>query len=198
MAHAGVVQNVDAQVRLQPYLQPGEGVLWTGGPDPKRLLSGKDLFLIPFSLMWGGFAIFWEGSVLAFGRGPNQAPIFFVLWGIPFVVVGQYFIWGRFLVKRWDRGRTIYAVTNQRVLALRGRSLQSIFLSQLPPIVQSSRADGSGSLEFGSSGGSYGYGVWANTGMDFFAMGRGPLAFYDIPNVTDVYSLITRARKQPE
>lgn len=198
MEHAGVVENVDAQVRLQPYLQSGEVVLWTGNPDPSRLFTGKDFFLIPFSLMWGGFAIFWEASVLAFGRGANQAPIFFALWGIPFIVIGQYFIWGRFLVKRWDRGRTIYAVTNERVLVLRGRSLQSMFRTQLPLIIQSSRADGSGSLEFGSSGSSYGYGVWANTGMDFFSMGRAPLAFYDIPNVTEVYGLITRARKQPE
>jgi hypothetical protein len=198
MDHPGSVENVDAQVRLQTYLQPGEGVLWTGSPNPHRLFSSKDFFLVPFSLMWGGFAIFWEASVLAFGRGANQAPVFFALWGIPFVVVGQYFIWGRFLFKRWDRRRTIYAVTNQRVIVLRGRTLQSIFLSQLPPIVQSSRADGSGTLEFGSSGGSYGYGVWANTGMDFVAMGRGPIAFYDIANVTDIYTLINRARKQPE
>jgi hypothetical protein len=34
--------------------------------------------------------------------------------------------------------------------------------------------------------------------MDFFAMGRGPIAFYDIANVTDIYTLINRARKQPE
>jgi hypothetical protein len=197
MEHAVVVENIEAQARLQPYRQPGETILWTGGPDPKRLLTGKDAFLIPFSLMWGGFAIFWEASVLAFGRGPNGPPIFFMLWGIPFVVVGQYFIWGRFLVKRWDRKRTVYAVTNQRVLMLRGRSLQSIFMSQLPPIVQSSRVDGSGSLEFGSTGGSYGYAVWANSGMDLFAMGRVPLAFYDIPNVTEVYGLITRAGKPP-
>ncbi|HEX3508972.1 MAG TPA: hypothetical protein VHW94_11325, partial [Candidatus Dormibacteraeota bacterium] len=132
MDHPGGVENVDAQVRLQTYLQPGEGVLWTGSPNPHRLFSSKDFFLVPFSLMWGGFAIFWEASVLAFGRGANQAPVFFALWGIPFVVVGQYFIWGRFLFKRWDRRRTIYAVTNQRVIVLRGRTLQSIFLSQLP------------------------------------------------------------------
>jgi hypothetical protein len=168
-------------------MQPGEKVLWTGRPDPSRLFGRGDAYLIPFSLMWGGFAIFWEASAIGFG-----APSLFALWGIPFVVVGQYFIWGRFVYKRWDRRRTVYAVTNQRVLIIRRRSLQSVFLNQLPVINQSARLDGSGSLEFGSSPGRYGY--WANTGMDFFGSGIGVPAFYDIPDVALVYRLINEAR----
>jgi hypothetical protein len=191
------VESPEAQARLQPYLLAGERFLWNGQPDPHRLLSTKDIFLIPFSLMWGGFAIVWEGSVLLFAHGSGGPPIFFVLWGIPFVVVGQFLIWGRFLAKRWDRGRTIYALTDQRVLILKGRSLQSMFLSQLPNITQSSRADGSGSLELGGGSGPIGYGVWANTGMDLFSMGRNPFAFYDIPDVTQVYRLINQARTSP-
>src|SRR6478735_6022360 len=131
------VDDVYAQTRLQSYLQPGEKVLWTGRPDPGRLLSSKDAYLIPFSLMWGGFAIVWEGGVLLTMAGANGAPIFVALWGIPFVVAGQYLIWGRFLVKRWDRRRTVYAVTDQRVLVLRGASLQSMFVSSLPGVTQS-------------------------------------------------------------
>ena len=190
------MDNVYAQARLQSYLQPGEKVLWTGQPDARRLVSSKDAYLIPFSLMWGGFAIVWEGGVLLTTAGANGAPIFFALWGIPFVVVGQYFIWGRFFVKRWDRRRTLYAVTDQRVLVLRGSSLQSMFLNNLPGVTQSARADGSGTLEFGSSS-PFGSGAWANTGMDFFAMGRGVLAFYDIPNVAQVDRLINESRKGP-
>ena len=190
------MEGPEAQARLQPYLQAGERILWTGQPDPHRLFGAKDVFLIPFSLMWGGFAIVWEGSVLLFARDSSGPPIFFVLWGIPFVVVGQFLIWGRFLAKRWDRGRTIYALTDQRVLILRGRSLQSMFLLQLSGITQSSRADGSGSLEFGGSG-TFGYGVWTNTGMDFFSMGRSSFAFYDIQDVTRVYQLINQARTRP-
>jgi hypothetical protein len=186
--------NAYAQARLQAYLQPGERVVWTGQPDPRRLVSSKDYFLIPFSLLWGGFAIVWEGGVLLTMAGANGAPIFFALWGIPFVVVGQFFIWGRFLVKRWDRRRTLYAVTDERVLVLRGNSLQSMFLNNLPGVTQSARLDGSGSIEFGSSA-PFGSGVWSNTGMDFFAIGRGVLAFYDIPNVAHVDRLINETRK---
>src|SRR5258708_28184425 len=151
------------QSQLQRYLQPGERILWTGRPDPARLIGRSDGFLIPFSLMWGGFAIVWEGGVLSTG-----APLFFWLWGIPFVVVGQYLIWGRFVYKRWDRRRTVYALTNHPALILRGGSLQSVFLNPMPTINQSVRADGSRSLEFGSLPGWYGRGYWVNTAMDLF------------------------------
>lgn len=176
------------QFQLQRYLQPGERILWTGRPDPSRLIGRADGFLIPFSLMWGGFAIVWESGVLLTG-----APLFFWLWGIPFVVVGQYFIWGRFVYKRWDRRRTVYALTNQRAMILGRGSLQSVFLNQLAAIHQTARADGSGSLEFGSPG-AQGRGYWANTGMDLFAPGSGVPAFYDIPDLAKVDRLVNEAR----
>jgi hypothetical protein len=181
------VDDATVQAGIQQHLQLGEKILWSGQPDPSRLLARSDAFLIPFSLMWGGFAIVWEAGVLGYG-----APIFFGLWGIPFVVVGQYIIWGRFVYKRWDRRRTAYALTSQRVLILRGRSLQSVFLTQLPAITQSMRADGSGSLEFGVSSSPYGH--WGNSGMEFFTRGHSVPAFYDIPDVAKVYGLIDKGR----
>jgi hypothetical protein len=187
------VNQADDQAALQPFLLPGEKILWTGRPDSRRLLAPGDAFLVPFSLMWGGGALFWEAGVLGFlGRGDVAAPWFFVLWGVPFVVAGQYFIWGRFFYKRWDRARTVYGVTSERVLVLRRGSLQSLFVNQLPTLTQHVRSDGSGSLEFNSV--PFGYGFWANTGMDFFAKRGTPLAFYDIPDAAGVYRLVAEAR----
>ncbi len=80
--------------QLAPYLLADEHLLWYGRPDPAKHFTGSDVFLVPFSLMWGGFAIFWMGAALVGG-----APVPFALFGLPFVVVGLYFIFGRFLVK---------------------------------------------------------------------------------------------------
>jgi hypothetical protein len=187
------VNPADEQAALQPYLLAGEKILWTGRPDRSRMFASGDAFLIPFSLMWGGFALFWEAGVLGLFGGGQPAPGFFALWGVPFVVLGQYFIWGRFVYKRWDRARTVYGVTSERVLVLRRGSLQSLFVNQLPTLSQHVRSDGSGSLEFNNV--PFGYGMWANTGMEWFARRGVPLAFYDIPDAARVYRLVADARK---
>ncbi len=48
------------QVQFQPELDPGEVIEWTGRPDPRRVVTADDVVLIPFSILWGGFAIAWE------------------------------------------------------------------------------------------------------------------------------------------
>lgn len=105
----------EAQRLFREYLLSGERLLWAGRPSRGIRLSAADVFLVPFSLVWGGFAIFWT-----LGAWWAGAPAFFVAFGFPFVAFGLYFIFGRFVHDAWVRGRTLYAVTNQRVLILRG------------------------------------------------------------------------------
>ena len=53
-------------------------------------------------------------------------------WGIPFVAIGLYLVVGRFFYKRWDRRRTRYAITDQRVVIIRsaGRDVKSGALAE--------------------------------------------------------------------
>lgn len=113
--------------QLQPYLRPGERVLWTGAPDASRWFSSTDLLLVPFSLMWAGFAFFWEATVWT-----SNAPIFFRLWGIPFCLVGLYLVVGRFFVQRWRAGQTTYAVTDDRAIAIIGNRFNDLPLKGQP------------------------------------------------------------------
>jgi len=159
--------------------------MWTGQPDPRRVLGHSDLFVIPFSLMWGGFAVFWEVSVLISGG------FFFMIWGIPFVLMGQYLIWGRLLHKRWQRQRTICAVTDRRVLVLRWRSIQSAMIARLPPFtLKRVHRDGSGTIDFGLERSPWAGGnAWGDAIPGFFGAAP-PLAFFDVPNVRRAYELI--------
>ncbi len=96
-------------------LMDGETVAWSGRPAQGLLLASRDWLLIPFSLIWCGFVIFWEKTVLS----PPQAPLFFELFGAAFVLIGLYFVAGRFLLDAWVRSGTQYNLTNKRVLIAR-------------------------------------------------------------------------------
>src|SRR5215510_383992 len=98
---------------VRKELSSNEKLVWSGSPIQGIRLRAQDALLIPFSLLWGAGAIFWETSVLRGG-----APLFFALWGIPFVLIAAYITVGRFFVAARQRARTYYAVTNQRALII--------------------------------------------------------------------------------
>ena len=128
-----------ASSKLQGELARGEKVYWAGMPNPQVTFHSDDWQAIPFSLMWGGFSIFWEAGVL---RTPAT---FMALWGIPFVVVGQYLIWGRFIYDRWLKKRTWYGVTNRRVLIVQEglkRKISSSYLESIPVIEREGETTG--------------------------------------------------------
>ena len=135
--------------QLTSELATSETVVWFGQPRQGIVLRSVDAFLIPFSLLWGGFAIFWEISTFVIG-----APAFFSLFGLIFVVIGIYLIVGRFFVDAKQRTQTFYAVTNDRVIIVSGlfsRTVKSIDLKTLGEMSLSERRDGRGSIVFGSA-----------------------------------------------
>ena len=144
---------------LRGRLLPGESVIWSGRPGQGVLFTARDALLIPFSLMWGGFALFWEGLVIERG-----APLLFRLWGVPFVLVGLYLTIGRFAVDAWLRGKTHYAVTNQRILIERSGAFgrfTAIGLDRLPDAQLTERANGRGTIRFGPTAPFWGRGGFA-------------------------------------
>ena len=144
---------MEAQRVLGAELGPGERLVWSGRPQQGLMLRPSDALFIPFSLMWGGFAFFWEYSVLN-----SKAPVFMALWGIPFVLVGIYLIVGRFFVDAQQRTKTWYGITDERALIVSGlfsKQVKSLPLATLTELTLSERADGSGTITFGPAANSW-------------------------------------------
>lgn len=167
-------------------LQPGERLLWSGQPKRGILFRSSDLFLIPFSLLWCGFAVFWEASVIRM-----DGPFIMKLWGIPFVCVGAYLVVGRFFAEAFIRSRTHYALTNERALIHRGgfrTTNTSVDLFTTPEINLQVKKDGTGRVVFGRAG--------AFDQLFNSQRNAAPAAFDLIPDAQAVYDIVVRAKRE--
>ncbi|TAK57935.1 MAG: PH domain-containing protein [Dehalococcoidia bacterium] len=182
------MQRYDLESRVAERMESDERLLWAGRPPQGFVLRPIDWFFVPFSLVWGGFAIFWEAAALASG-----APLFFAIWGVPFVLVGLYFIGGRFVVDSRLRARTAYAVTNQRIIILSGATGQrmtSVGLHTLTEIHVETRPDGSGTLRFGRLP------IWGAMPSGWPGSARLQVPEFErIPDVQSVYNAIREAQR---
>ena len=171
----------------------GEPLLWSGRPDPSVVFARTDLFLVPFTLLWGGFAIFWNVTIW---RG--HATVFLRFWGIPFLLIGVYLIAGRFFVKRNRKQRLEYALTRSRALICDSRGGVLDVPLDDAPIEQSTSRDGRhlgvmfGTSSTGWSGG-FGFGgtrLPANSGLDLFSSSVMVPAFVDVADVAGLQTAL--------
>ncbi len=185
-------------VAVQPELLSGESIAWAGQPQNSVVFHKDDILLIPVSLLWGGFAVFWEASVLGIWGTQAHTPwTFGALFGIPFVLVGQYLIWGRFLYVAWLKRRTHYAVTNRRVVTVQDgwrRQTASAYLDSLSVLIKEG-GSGIGILRFDNPPP-----VWSRNNRGFRGWNglsvEGTPTFVDIEDVDYVYRIISDLRER--
>jgi len=138
----------EADKIISAELGAGERLSWSGRPRRGLRLTASDAYLIPFSLLWCGFVVFWERSAIRM-----NAPVFFDLWGVPFVAMGVYMVVGRFIADAVRRGKIFYGLTDRRAIIVSGvfaREVKSLDLSTLGEISVSERADRSGTISLGT------------------------------------------------
>ncbi len=180
----------DLEIELKQHLDSDEKLIWKGTPRQGIIIKGSDAFMIPFSLMWGGFAFFWEFSVVN-----SEVPFFFMLWGIPFVLIGLYLIIGRFYYDSKLRKSTIYGITQNRIIIKSGvfkKSIKSLNIRTLTDVTLNEKSDGSGTIVLGPEPGMYG--MFRGTGWPGAGNKMVP-AIELIPDVRKVYKHITDLQK---
>jgi hypothetical protein len=174
--------NTSAIRQAVQNLCPGETIVWTGQPNRGLRFTSQDWFVVPVSLLWGGFALF----VIPWGAG---VPILFAL---AFKIVGLYLIAGRFVVDMIRRSMLQYGLTDRSAVILSsfmGGSKRVVDLWSAPEISLRSRGGDEGSIYFDI----------LPTPFDrnnFQPWGAGPSvpAFEFIPDAQRVYQLALGAR----
>jgi hypothetical protein len=183
---------------LEIKLLPGETIHWYGRPNPWIIFAFGDSFLIPFSLLCGVFAFYWEYSTFSLEARLVNGGMFTYLYpitGIPVVLVALYLMIGRFFYKFWKKTKTTYAVSNKRLMVITQtgtRKERFQFLNHIQTIKKYLNKNGSGSLAFGDLGRG---GAFTNAGIflidnDF----QGIVSFFDIPDAEEVYQLVDQLR----
>jgi hypothetical protein len=168
-------------------LGPGERLLWSGVPRQGVVFRNTDVVLVPFSMMWGGFALFWETMAL------RRAPLFFALWGVPFVVIGLYITIGRFFYDSFRRGHTFYGLTTERIIiagGLQARTVKSLSLGTLTNVELDEHANSTGTISLGPR---IGPGTWQRQAI-WPGTQLAP-SFEMIPDAKRVFGLIGDARR---
>lgn len=175
---------------MRRELRPQERLLWAGQPRLGFVFRAIDLFLVPFSILWCGFAMYWEALAL------REGPFLFAIWGAAFVVIGIYFMVGRFFADFLQREWTTYGVTDERIIIVHGvvaRRVKSLSLETLTDLTLTERGSGNGTITFGSgqSGfGSWGWEVWCGSASQLTPN-------FDLSShARDIYELIRSAQQK--
>lgn len=171
-----------------PRLHEGEEILWQGTPDVSAWWTRVDLFFVPLTVLWLGFAVFWTVSAASSIRGPH----FMWIFGLVFVAIGVYMAIGRFFVKAARKRRTRYFLTNRRAIVVDPSGTHHVGLTAAAIVSSIHRNGKHVDVTFGAEEGTASttsaarvQRMYANTGMDFLVGGSGlPFAFYDVADVT--------------
>jgi hypothetical protein len=118
------------------YFLPDEYELWRGkskGMDPHQ-----KMIMIPFGIIFIAFALVWTVGASAVG-GP------FGLFGLPFIAVGAYIVFGQNIVGK----KTYYVITNKKIYRSQAGRVDMVDLANLPPMRTTVHSNGAGSIYFG-------------------------------------------------
>ena len=168
---------------LKEHTNNGKDLIWTGRPVQGFRFGKQDFFLIPFSLFWCAFVAVWETMAIVMDAG-----WLFILWGVPFILIGVYMLIGRFVHDRWYRKYTFYGLTPTTLLVQHPRKLERFLLSDLQSLDVQEGRNNRGSLSFSTRGA-----VKSQQYPMVLAMGN---TIDSVENVDELYNIIRNYKKE--
>lgn len=175
---------------INKYLKH-EQILFCGKPDKTPTFNKADIFMIPFTLIFGGAFIIYaiiSAIMMIAGQG-----IMFSLLGLTCLILGIYFIFLRLWYRKKRISRQIYFVTEKRVFAfdtLRDDVIFDVLLEDVDVY------SGDKSIILGETNaiGDFIY----NLGLDIFfrKFAKETPAFRYIDNLSEVAKIILKAKEK--
>ncbi len=177
MAHGSFIPAaVSRQMRSR------EKPLWIGKPIPLKFAIKEGWATFVFGLPWTAAAVYWVFAAMGSGN------MIFALIGVPLVAIGLYFLTTP--LQEYKRARrTIYIVSNQRLIILNGLwrpTVESFAPSKIGSLEIDAAQDGSGSIIFHERR------EWRKNGGWFFSK----IGFKAIPRVREAEDQILKLKGQ--
>ncbi len=177
--------DFEIETELNSCLGNDEKFIWTGKPKTGIVFRSSDVFLIPFSLLWGGVPFFLIMTVL-FSNGPFIGPFIF---GILIVLIWLYVVVGRFFLDAKKRENTCYGITQDRIIIKSGifsKEFKSLNIKTLSAISLNQFKDKSGTITLGTT--YFHYSLMQ--GLEWTGIKQPPPRLEFIQDVEKVYDII--------
>lgn len=120
--------------------------IWIGTPRQGLFIQPQHVFSFLFGLVWSSILYSILKPALENAIRGDAFYWIFVLFGVPFVLVGVYMLVGQPFADARRRRITTYALTNQRVLLSVGKKLNSRALDRLEEPTLIEHRDGTGTI----------------------------------------------------
>lgn len=167
---------------MRALLQPGEQLLWHGAPGTGLRFRKGDLAQTMTGLFMLAFAIFW--CVTA-----SQAGGIFWMFGLLFVAIGLYQSVIRYFVEASHRKDTYYGITDQRIILMEPKSVDTLFYHELPCLELEPGKNGEGCIYLSPS-----HVPVVRKGRQTMAWDTHRKGLYHIRDATRVYGLIQQQK----
>lgn len=150
--------NIPDYSFITPLLEDDERILWRGVPGAGKIFRQEDIFLITFCVFGTGFSCFWEFLAVfkvlfpaaASGDGTFLAVgLLFSVVGGAFLTFFLYSLIGRFLYQQYRRRRTLYVITNKKLIRKQLTRIDMLNIQHLPPMHLRSYLNEYGTIFFG-------------------------------------------------